>query len=272
MKIQSLPSRFHRWSLLLTGACLLAFTSITAAMAATPALPGELQKGDTGKMVLLDFYSDFCGTCQMMEPFLKGLASKTENQVRFKRIDLTDSDNQKYLQLYGIEGTPTYVLYNSEGQPLYRMQDYITPVVLERQVLRLIGQLKQTDFPSGLGLPPGHPSSRQTVNRENLDEMILVAFEQSDCKACHDMEPYLKGFEMTDKKGLHIMHVDTDSTNGKKLMETLSIKALPAYVLFDNNTTPGNKADARGELFRMTGKIQPRLLWDIIRMFGDDGV
>lgn len=272
MKIQFLPTLMKRWPVLLAGFCLLAVNGIAAAIAATPALPTELKKDATGKMVLLDFYSDFCGTCQMMEPYLKGLATKTERQIKFKRIDLTDADNQKYLQLYGIEGTPTYVLYNPDGQPLYRMQDYITPVVLERQLLRLTGQLKQTSFPSGLALPVAHPSSSQHTSKDNLDEMILVAFEQADCKACREMEPYLQGFEMTDQKGLHILHVDTTSDTGKKLMETLAIKALPAYVLFDNNSTSSSKADARGELFRMTGKIQPRLLWDVIRMFGDDGV
>lgn len=276
MKIQKMPSR-KRWQSGLLTALLLLTSWLSSlqipALASTPALPSELKKDNAGKMVLLDFYSAFCGTCQMMEPYVKALTTKTNKQLTYQRIDLGDSGNEKYMKLYGIEGTPTYILYNAQGQPLYRMQDYITPVVLERQILRLTGQLKPTDFPAGVTLPTAHQqASGQQPSREELEEMILISFETENCEPCHAMTPYLEGFEMTEEKGLHIMHVDSTSPTGKALMGKLAIKAVPAYVLFDNNASATSKADARGELFRMTGAIQPRLLWEVIRMFGNPGV
>jgi thiol:disulfide interchange protein len=243
---------------------LLASLTVTV-RAETPSLPEELKRPGDSKMVLLDFYSAFCGTCQMMEPHLKALEAKTTRDVRFERIDLTTPEGEKYMNLFSIQGTPTYVLFNAQGTPIYRMQDLITPLVLEKQVLRLTGQLKQTSIPTGVGLPLAESSPAQ-----KLDQMILVSFENEECNECKAMTPYLQGFEMTGQQGLHIVHLDTATPSGKKLMDSLNIKALPAYVLFDNNGTP--QADSRGELFRMTGTIKPRVLWDVIRLFGQPGV
>ncbi len=280
MTIQPMIS-FKRFAVGLTLALSL-FTAVWSshsqtASGATPALPDELKKQSGGKMVLLDFYSDYCGTCRMMEPYLKALEAKTTANIRFERIDLADSGNEKYMNLYRIDGTPTYILYNQQGKPLYRMQDFITPLVLEKQVMRLSGHLKKMELPAGIGLPKAHQTATAQVGKDELDEMILVALENDDCQACREMSPYLQGFEMTGQKGLHILRMDSTTPAGKKLMADLSIKALPAYVLFDNNAsgqeqTTQTTTDARGELFRMTGKIQPRLLWDVIRMFGDAGV
>jgi thioredoxin-like negative regulator of GroEL len=88
--------------------------------------------------------------------------------------------------------------------------------------------------------------------------MILVSFENETCRDCKTMSPYLQGFEMSGQEGLHVVHLDTDTPSGKKLMDSLQIKSLPAYVLFDNN---GNaETGSRG------------VLWDIIRLFGQPGV
>lgn len=300
------------------------------ALATVPSLlPDELQRPAAGKMVLLDFYSAYCGTCQMMEPHLKSLAARMNHNLHLERIDLGEPDNEKYLSQFEIQGTPTYILYDGNGKILYRMKDFIAPLVLERQVLRLTGQLKKTNFPSGVRLPSGHPLSPQGTS-DAFNQMILVAFENQKCEPCREMSPYLQGFELSGQSGLHVLRIDTATPEGKKMMSALSIRQTPAYVLFDNNlagsrpgmtasveagknatetekvpgktsentdqpaaspstssadpsaATPdaekttaaktGNTPEKRGELFRITGKVPPRVLWNVIRMFGDAGV
>lgn len=278
MKIQIVfHSRKLRLAFLL-GLCaligLLASISVAVRAEETPALPEELKQQADGKMVLLDFYSAFCGTCQMMEPYVRALEAKTAHDISFKRIDLSSADGEKYVNLYKIQGTPTYVLFDVQGKPVYRMQELITPLVLEKQVLRLTGQLKQVPIPADVALPPTEPSLATPEKLGQLDsklnDMILISFENAKCTDCQAMTPYLHGFEMTGQQGLHIVHLDTETQGGKKLMDELSIKSLPAYVLFDNNGAANSTS--RGELFRMTGSIKPRVLWDLIRLFGNAGV
>lgn len=249
---------------------MLLFTSFSGLVqAGTPALPEELKQDAKGRMVLLDFYSAFCGTCQMMEPHLKALQTKVNKDVLVERVDLGKSEESKYLDLYSIQGTPTYVLFDPKGKPLYRMGDMITPVVLERQVLRLTGQLKTVQLPQEFPLP------QPTAQTDNpLGQMILLSFESSTCKDCQAMTPYLQGFELAGKQGLHVVHLNTDTPAGKKLMQAWSIKTLPAYMLLDNGPASQKETNSgtRPELFRLAGRIEPRALWDIIRMFGDSGV
>jgi thiol-disulfide isomerase/thioredoxin len=249
-------------------------TAITAAfsgqaMADTPALPDELKQGAKGRMVLLDFYSAFCGTCQMMEPHIKALQAKVNRDVMVERVDLGAGSGNKYMDLYAVQGTPTYVLFDPQGKPLYRMGDMITPVVLERQVLRLTGQLKTVHLPEEFQLP-----KRALLTDKPLSEMILLSFESATCKPCQSMAPYLQGFELAGQQGLQVVHLDADTPAGKKLMESWAIKTLPAYMLLDNGPVNGMdaKSGERPELFRMAGKIDPRALWDLIRLFGDSGV
>jgi thiol:disulfide interchange protein len=269
MKIQIVfHSRTLRLAFLIALCALIGLlASISMVVRAeTPALPAELKQQANGKMVLLDFYSAFCGTCRMMEPYVRALETKTAHDVRFERIDLSDAGNEKYLDLYKIQGTPTYVLFDAQGAPIYRMQELITPLLLEKQVLRLTGQLKQTPIPADVALPSAEPAT----SAQQLKNLILVSFENAQCADCQAMTPYLQGFELTGQQGLHIVHLDTTTPGGKKLMDELAIKSLPAYVLFDNSGQANSTS--RGELFRMTGTIKPRLLWDIIRLFGDAGV
>jgi thiol-disulfide isomerase/thioredoxin len=277
MKIQIVfHSRKLRLAFLVSLCAMIGlFASISiCAHADTPALPEEILKQADGKMVLLDFYSAFCGTCQMMEPYVRALEAKTSHDIRFKRIDLASADGEKYMDLYNIQGTPTYVLFDAQGKPLYRMQELITPLVLEKQVLRLTGQLKQVSIPEEIVFPPTETGPVKTgkadpVNNK-LNDMILVSFENAKCQDCQSMTPYLQGFEMTGQQGLHVVHLDTETKGTKQLMDELSIKSLPAYVLFDNSSAANNAS--RGELFRMTGIIKPRVLWDLIRLFGNAGV
>ncbi len=281
MKIQIvLYNRVFKFVLMGLVALLLgtfAFLTVEA-MAVTPALDASLRKGAEGKLVLLDFYSPFCGTCQMVEAQLAELKEQTKNQLEFKRIDVTRPGNEKYFESYGLKGTPTYVLYNTAGTPIYRMEEMISPQVLKNQLLRAVGKLEQVSIPREIqSFPASAPRTDGTMN-----ELVLVSFENNSCKPCKKIAPYLNGFEMTGQEGLHIVRLDTQTPGGRKMMESLAIKSAPAYVLLDNQTLQSAPAtetssktaqpDSRGELFRLEGEVSPSLLWDVIRSFGQSGV
>lgn len=235
------------------------------ALAASPDLPAEFKPDANGKFLLVDFYTPFCGTCQMMEPHVKAIIKKTEDKVNYKHVDISQPNNTKYQALYNITGTPTYILFNPEGKAVYKMENTISPKILETQVLRQIQQLSTVPFPHNLALP----TANQGPQSGALTNLLLVSFENKTCGDCKDMSPYLSGFEMSGQEGLHIMHLDTDTANGKQLMHTLAIKKLPAYVLFDNQS---KAPSSRPELFRVEGNVSPKSLWNVIRVFGDAGV
>ncbi|MFB6138340.1 MAG: thioredoxin [Halobacteriaceae archaeon] len=64
-------------------------------------------------VVLADFYADWCGPCQMLEPTIEALAADTDAAVAKVDVDA----NQALAAEYGVRGVPTLVLF-ADGQPV----------------------------------------------------------------------------------------------------------------------------------------------------------
>ncbi|WP_135536816.1 thioredoxin [Halostella pelagica] len=58
-------------------------------------------------VVLTDFYADWCGPCQMLEPIVETLAAETDATVAKVDVDA----NQQLATAYGVRGVPTLVLF-----------------------------------------------------------------------------------------------------------------------------------------------------------------
>ncbi|MDB9534731.1 thioredoxin [Dolichospermum planctonicum CS-1226] len=69
--------------------------------------------------VLVDFYADWCGPCQMMVPILEQVNNQLKDRLRIVKID-----TEKYANLatqYQISALPTLVLFK-QGQPVDRIE------------------------------------------------------------------------------------------------------------------------------------------------------
>ncbi|MFB6151129.1 MAG: thioredoxin [Haloarculaceae archaeon] len=63
-------------------------------------------------LVLADFYADWCGPCQMLEPVVEEIAAETDAVVAKVDVDA----NQQLAAQYGVRGVPTLVLF-ADGEP-----------------------------------------------------------------------------------------------------------------------------------------------------------
>jgi len=68
------------------------------------------------RLVLVDFYADWCGPCQMLEPTVEDVAAETEATVAKVDIDA----HQDLAQQYQVQGVPTLYLF-VDGEPADRM-------------------------------------------------------------------------------------------------------------------------------------------------------
>ena len=67
-------------------------------------------------VVLVDFYADWCGPCQMLEPVVDSVAADTEATVAKVDVDA----NQGLAAEHGVRSVPTLVLF-ADGEPAERL-------------------------------------------------------------------------------------------------------------------------------------------------------
>ncbi|MFD1562323.1 thioredoxin [Haloarchaeobius amylolyticus] len=82
-------------------------------------------------VVLVDFYADWCGPCQMLEPVVETIAAETDAAVAKVDIDA----NQQLAAQYNVRGVPTLVLF-SDGQPA----EQLVGMQQEGQLRSLVGK------------------------------------------------------------------------------------------------------------------------------------
>jgi thioredoxin 1 len=66
--------------------------------------------------VLVDFYADWCGPCQQLEPIVETVAAETEAAVAKVDVDR----HQELAGQYGVRGVPTMVLFR-DGEVVEQM-------------------------------------------------------------------------------------------------------------------------------------------------------
>jgi len=67
-------------------------------------------------VVLVDFYADWCGPCQMMEPAVEAIANDTDAAVLKVDVD----QHQALAGEYGVQGIPTLLVF-VDGELAERM-------------------------------------------------------------------------------------------------------------------------------------------------------
>lgn len=70
------------------------------------------------KLVLVDFYADWCGPCRMVAPVIKEIAAEAKNKVQVLKVNV---DEERELALsYNISSIPTIMLFKN-GQVVSEM-------------------------------------------------------------------------------------------------------------------------------------------------------
>ncbi|MFC7324747.1 thioredoxin family protein [Halorubrum rutilum] len=72
---------------------------------------------EDSSVALVEFYTEWCGTCKRMKPVLKALAEDTDATI----LTINIESNLETAIEFGAQSTPTFVLF-VDGQPVKQLR------------------------------------------------------------------------------------------------------------------------------------------------------
>lgn len=81
--------------------------------------------------VLVDFYADWCGPCQMIAPIVDELSGEYEGKVKIVKLNVDES--QDIAMQYGVMSIPTLIMFKG-GQEAKRLQGALPKSTLKGEL------------------------------------------------------------------------------------------------------------------------------------------
>lgn len=73
------------------------------------------------KLVLVDFWAEWCGPCKMIAPILDQIAQELDDELVIGKLDI--DENQVTAMAFGVMSIPTLLLFKN-GEPVDRIVGY----------------------------------------------------------------------------------------------------------------------------------------------------
>lgn len=89
------------------------------------------------KVVLADFWAEWCGPCRMIEPVIEEIAAKYTPKIAVVRVNV--GENPRLTRLYQVMSIPTLILYK-RGKEFKRIIGFYPQLMseLEREIRTIL--------------------------------------------------------------------------------------------------------------------------------------
>ncbi len=91
-----------------------------------------------GKPTLLEFYADWCTTCQGMSGTIQNLEQKYGDRVNLVMLDIDDPQWDKLVQQYRVTGIPQYTFLDESQETLDTVVGKVPQSIMERFFEQLV--------------------------------------------------------------------------------------------------------------------------------------
>lgn len=85
--------------------------------------------------ILVDFYADWCGPCQTMNPIIEEVLEELGGRIKLLKLNV--DKNPQLSQQFGVRSIPHYILFK-KGKILWRKGGIITKRDLKKALKKFI--------------------------------------------------------------------------------------------------------------------------------------
>jgi thiol-disulfide isomerase/thioredoxin len=90
------------------------------------------------KLTFIDFYSDECPNCMIMQPIVDKLAERYRDQLRLKVLNV-DTDGKSLFESMGLRSNPVFLIVKADGTVLYKGFGRVPELALDKAIQDAIG-------------------------------------------------------------------------------------------------------------------------------------
>jgi len=101
-------------------------------MVLLPSLIFSQSKEITPKVTFIELGSVNCIPCKQMQPVMKAIEEKYENQIQVIFYDVWKENQKKYAQKYGIKLIPTQVFLDENGKEFFRHEGFYPEAEIDK--------------------------------------------------------------------------------------------------------------------------------------------
>ncbi len=91
-----------------------------------------------GKPTLIEFYADWCTTCQAIAPTLQALKSDYGDRIDFVMLDIDDPQWREPIAAFKATGVPQLNFLDADGAPVETLIGKVPKSVLDQYLNRLL--------------------------------------------------------------------------------------------------------------------------------------
>lgn len=89
------------------------------------------------KPTFIEFYADWCTTCQAMAPTIKALHDRQSSQINFVMLNIDDPQWSEQIQQYNVNAVPQFTLLSPQGIPQKTLYGKVPKTVLAHLLQQL---------------------------------------------------------------------------------------------------------------------------------------